>query len=97
MTIRPGTQAYAVFKAVKDGWVNAPDIANEIGIGKGSVAAYLSKLASGGLIRVTHRAWGSFHPEGRGRRFHLYAPADDGALRVFPSGAIRSRQGTNQC
>jgi predicted transcriptional regulator len=92
MTIRPGTQVYAVFKAVKDGWVNAPDIAQEVGIAKDKVAAYLAKLTRGGLIQRTHRHWGSFHHERRGRRFHLYAPADDRALRFFPSGAIRSRQ-----
>ena len=78
------------FAAVKAGWRNAPDIADEIGMKKDKVSAWLSKLARGGLVHRTHRAWGSFHPEGRGRRFHLYEP--ESALRIFPSGAIRPRQ-----
>lgn len=75
VTVRPGTEIFRVYEAVRNGWMNAPDIADEIGIKKDKVAAYLTKLTRGGLIRRTHKAWGSFHPEGRGRRFHRYAPA----------------------
>lgn len=92
MTVRPGTQAYKIFQAVRCGWLNAPDIAVEVGMKKDKVSAWLSKLTRGGLVKQTHKYWGSFHPNGRGRRFHQYAPISDKDLRFFPSGAIRPKQ-----
>jgi predicted ArsR family transcriptional regulator len=70
----PGSEISRVLEAVNDGWMNAPDIAEEAGIRKDKVSAYLSQLVQAEFIRRTHRNWGCFHPQGRGRRFHRYAP-----------------------
>lgn len=88
MTIRPGTQAYAIFSGIRAGWDNAPDLADELGMDRAKVSAWLCRLARGGLIQHTDRR-GSF---GRGRPFNRYAPANDDTLRYLPSGAIRARR-----
>lgn len=75
MSLAPGTHARIVLDAVSAGWMNAPDIAAETGIPKDQVSVWLGRLAREGFIRLTHRAWGTFHADGTGRRFNRYGPA----------------------